>query len=1182
MGNRVYKRIEELAEGKVHTVMPMLSFEPEQVRLEPVEGSTTAGSFQIASINKVPMKGIIYSTDLRMEIKNPQFQGESATIRYEFHGQYMQEGEVATGEFFIISNGGEYNLSWSVAVKRLYAETSIGRIADMEDFVRLYRVNWRESVHVFSAPGFKKLLHSPGERLYYKLLSEKPIRREHMEEFLVACNRKERVTFTLAEHRAEHLQLTEAVEESVEIRLSDWGYTALEVSCDTDFVSLEKDTLTSDDFNGGHLQFRYRIYPERMHAGKNFARLTFSNFLQQETFEITATKCAVIDLEREDRRRLASENLGMLRDYEQFLAGGMVLGEWSKRTTTVLRRRRELGENLGMGALWCAYAYMLNKQNQEAAWILDEYRHSRNAGDDHEWAFFLYLCTITEKEQTLLDKLYQKIREIYRANHDDIWMRFIIMQIADHSPEMSEKQLRLVEQWFMQGMASPFLYARAADIYEREPYLLLHLERFQLHVLRWICRNGRLTGDLSEQIVRRSVSAKGYTRMLDEILAACYEAYPQEEMLAGLCAYRIKGQRFGTEMHAWYELAIEHDLQITGLYEAFMASLDAREVSRLPKSVQLYFQYSNHLTYRQKAVLYVNIIANRESQPAVYERYRQIIQDFAESEILVGHIDDNLAVVYAHVLEKVALTEELAHALARILYTNKFTCLGEKLTHVVVQQENIRQPQIYPVAGHQAYFPVYPGNYVILLQDAHGRRYALSSGAQMERLLNPGRYIRKCLELAPEELPYVLHHMNGKTKLLRLDARMAGFARTLVRSDAVSDEFKSLISPGFLEYCRGEGASEDIRDYVLKIDFGKLERSARDRYLESLIQLRMFGEAWVFLEQYGMGKLPREALTKIVLSQLQARDMQEDDHLLFFSIRCFELGGRERLILEYLCSYYQGPTSRMVEIWREARGQQIAVSDLEERLLIQMMFSAAFTPDVQKVFADYCSHQGREQVRTAYLTYFSYEVFVNELAVEPELYTYLEQEALGNRRANEYQRLALFKHYASCEVLTANQERFVDELVDECIEKKRYFACFMQLAPRQLIRHHLYDIMAVEYRSVVPDSEVWLSYRIGGTNRAFQKVRLEPALSGVYLWHIRLIGGEQIEYYISEKSDRMENITESHLAALPTHEGIGSNLHTRLSQMVKSAQGGEAELLFGQMKQYQAYDSLTARLFRVT
>lgn len=55
----MYKRIEELAEGKVHTVLPVISFTPDQVRLEPVEGGTVAGSFMISSINKVPMKGVV-------------------------------------------------------------------------------------------------------------------------------------------------------------------------------------------------------------------------------------------------------------------------------------------------------------------------------------------------------------------------------------------------------------------------------------------------------------------------------------------------------------------------------------------------------------------------------------------------------------------------------------------------------------------------------------------------------------------------------------------------------------------------------------------------------------------------------------------------------------------------------------------------------------------------------------------------------------------------------------------------------------------------------------------------------------------------------------------------------------------------------------------------------------------
>ena len=1177
----MYRRIEELAEGKVYTDVPVLTITPDQIRLEPVEGVSTGGTFTIESIRHVPMKGVIYSTDLRMEIKNPQFQGERVQIAYEFHGEHMQEGEVATGTFFVISNGGEYDLSWSVAVKRLYAETSIGRITNLDDFVRLYRTNWRESTHVFSAPGFRKLLRSTSEQLYDRLLSTKPVTRINIEEFLVACGKKERVRVTLSEHEHTHLQVSDAVEEVLELRRSDWGYVELSVSSDADFLVPEKDVITSDDFNGNHMQFRYRIYPERMHAGKNYARLTLKNPVQQELYEVTAVKQNVLDLEREDRHRIKRENLQLYRDYESYLDGSIVLGEWAKRTTECLRGRRRREEHSDMDALWCAYAYLCNRQLQEAAWIMDEYRHSRSTGTDREWAFFLYLCTLTEKEPKLLEKLHENIRMIYREKHTDAWLRFIIMQIADHSPEVAGKQLKLLEQWFADGLCSPFLYAAAADIYIREPYLLLQLGRFELHVLHWIGRHRRLTEDLCRQIVRRALSVHTYRRMLDDILQVCYEAYPQEEMLAGICAYRIKGQRFDTDTHAWYELAIEHDLQITGLYEAFMASLDPREVRQLPKAVQLYFQYTNHLNYRQKAVLYVNIIAHKDDQPMVYERYQQIMQDFALQEILAGHIDDNLAVVYTHALERIPFSEELAHALARIIYVNKFTCLEDAFTHVVVQQENLRSPQSYPIVDHQAYVPVYPGNYVILLQDAYGRRYALPTDAQMVRLMNPGRYIRKCLEYAPEELPFVLHHMNGKTRLLHMDERMAGYVRTLVRSEAVSDAYKSRISPGFLDYCRGEGFAGDIRDYLKKIDFGKLERSAKDQYLESLIQLHMYDEAWAFLIMYGIGKVSLDALQEIVLAQLQKQQMQEEEHLLYLDFQCFLQGSRKRPVLEYLCGYYQGPTARMVEIWREAMKQQIGTTELEERLLIQMMFASAYTPDVQRVFADYHAHQGRELVCMAYLTYFSYEVFVQQTPAEPQMYTYLEQHVLGNAHANVYLRLALLEHYASREVLTDAQERFVDEQIEQFMEDGQIYECFLRMPQRQLVRHHLYDRYVVEYRSAVSDSQVWLNYRMSAGDGSFSKVCMEPALSGIYLWDTLMVGGEQMEYYICEKSDRMETITESHVAELPEYVRMPKNRHARLSQMIGYVQEEQAQELQAAMEEYQVYDSLTEKLFRV-
>ena len=133
----MYKRIEQLAEGKVNIEVPGLVVSPDQIRLEPVEGVTTSDSFTIEGMHHARIKGVVYSSDLRMEIKNSQFQGAGGEISYEFHGEHMLEGEVASGTFFIISNGGEYQLPWSVTVKRLYAETSIGRITNLDEFVRL-------------------------------------------------------------------------------------------------------------------------------------------------------------------------------------------------------------------------------------------------------------------------------------------------------------------------------------------------------------------------------------------------------------------------------------------------------------------------------------------------------------------------------------------------------------------------------------------------------------------------------------------------------------------------------------------------------------------------------------------------------------------------------------------------------------------------------------------------------------------------------------------------------------------------------------------------------------------------------------------------------------------------------------------------------------------------------------
>ena len=75
---------------------------------------------------------------------------------------------------------------------------------------------------------------------------------------------------------------------------------------------------------------------------------------------------------------------------------------------------------------------------------------------------------------------------------------------------------------------------------------------------------------------------------------------PEEEMLSAICAYLIRTQCYETEYHRWYELGIEQKIRLTGLYEAYLMSLDAREVGGVPRMIQMYFSMTVRFPIRRR------------------------------------------------------------------------------------------------------------------------------------------------------------------------------------------------------------------------------------------------------------------------------------------------------------------------------------------------------------------------------------------------------------------------------------------------------------------------------------------------------------------------------------------------------------------------------------------------------
>ena len=61
------KRIEELAEGKVECIGQDVIFSVSRIEIETYAGEDYTGEFTVAGKNHIPLRGMVYSTNSRME-----------------------------------------------------------------------------------------------------------------------------------------------------------------------------------------------------------------------------------------------------------------------------------------------------------------------------------------------------------------------------------------------------------------------------------------------------------------------------------------------------------------------------------------------------------------------------------------------------------------------------------------------------------------------------------------------------------------------------------------------------------------------------------------------------------------------------------------------------------------------------------------------------------------------------------------------------------------------------------------------------------------------------------------------------------------------------------------------------------------------------------------------------------
>lgn len=1177
-------RIGQIAAGRFNGTKPILAFSEETIDLSVIEGRSEAGSFVIESTNQIKICGIVYSTNPRMECLNPHFEGEKVRIRYQFNSKGLTEGDTCEGKFVIVCNQIEYSLSFCARITRLYAEASTGAVKSLDDFTRLAASNWDEAYHLFYNRNFLNTIPYDNvyERLTYEGFACARPSGQNMEEFLIGVNKKQPVSISVDKSEEIFMASKEPQSGCFTITKDNWGYTEIRLRTDCEFIKLSKPVLTLDDFIGKTYLYEYIIDASAMHAGRNFGRIYIDGVYQSFTIDITAgvrdDDGSISDIAV--TKDIKECMVGIMELYTSFRLKRIVTGVWANETISILNHLHALVPDEHMYELMKAQAFIINRQRQEAKWILDDFKHSNPDKKAPIWGYYLYLMTLLEREPSYVDNMTHEVELIFYENPDSVLLFWVLLFLRDQYFDDSAGKLKDIKYWVLRGCSSPYLYIEAYYLISQDPYLIKELSVFELRILSWAVKEKALTKELAGAIFEAVDLAGGFDNRVYELLTAAYEICPEAEYVGIICSYLIKGHKNDTCFHKWFELGIENKLRLTGLYESYLLTMNDRQISPVPKVIQMYFSFDNKLPYRKLAVLYNNIIAAKETEPEVYHKYRKAMGRFAMDQVQLRHIDDNLAVLYEDMLELGFINEELSAAFSDIIYTHKLIVFDKRIVRAIIYQNEMKEPQIVPVTDQCAYFELFSNDYVILFEDSRGYRYVKSISYRLQRLMDAEKYLDRCISLSPDRPQYIVSHFKHVRDYSDFTKDDLKLFKPVFYSESFSDSYKAVMGYRILKYCQLHDYEDYVRPFLQSINFDTLQKDARKYLIDMLVSNRLYEKAYDMAMEYGIDMLA--AASKVVLCENALKVQHvDDDFMVQLAISAFKTGKYSDLVLKYLCENYTGPTDELINLWHAADKFSISSMKLDERILEQGIYTQIEPEKISDIFMEYYKRAGNEKLILAYISLVAHGYLHSGGCKADFIFDIIEKRFIGNRTLNDACQLALLKHFAEKTDITQAELEIEDTLLKYYIYNNMYFDFFARLDYRLLEKYFLYDKAFLQYEST-PGTHVVLHYSRDEDGEEFNSEDMVEMYDGIYVKTFVIFFGELIRYYITEEHDNSIEVKESN--RLTCNNIPGDNDHSRynlINEMIISDTLSDETTLKSNIDEYKRLDAATKQLFKL-
>ena len=1187
------KVIDQILEGNFRFENGSLDFSCAKIELSIQKGQQYEGSFHIYGPAGLYTDGTVLSSDWRMECLTREFVGAAEEISFLFHGETLEEGDVVKGSFDIISNQGEYYLPFVVSVEHVVLESSVGSIKNLFHFANLAKSNWKEAVKLFYSPEFIRVFSGSDARYAedYRALAAYKGWEQNVEEFLILINKKQRVEYLVEEPELD-MQVTAfnsayaVQEQGLTIVRNGWGFTRLSVECQGDFLFVEKELLTDDDFLGNHYRLPVFIDTSLCRRGRNFGQICLYNSYVKLTVPVTVqVGGGSRPHSREtDRKRYTAL---LMEYYLAFRMRKIGTSTWLKETGKLVERLVAMNENDISARLFQAQLLITEENRNEAGWILDHVSDLLEEGqaEDALLAYYLYLTTLLHGEEAYISKVAEDVEHIYRRNNANWRVAWLLLYLSEELQKSDKDKWNFLEKMFSTGCTSPVLYIEAVFLLNSNPALLRRLGRFEQQTLLFGVRQGILKRELTEQMVYLAGKVKEYSAALFRTLERLYGKKKDVRLLQEICTLLIKGGKIGSAYLSWFKAGVDAQLRITKLYEYYMMSLNLDKPQELPKAVLMFFSYQNNLDYAHSAYLYDYILQNRDKLGDIYETNKVRMEHFVVEQIKKGRINRQLANLYNKLLQPDMVNEQTCEPLSRLLFAHLIQVEDSRLRKVYVYQQGILHPREYALTDGRAWVALYGSRYTIVFEDAGKNRFIKNVDYTMEKLMIPGKFLRWIAPFAinnPEFDFYLCESENicreEPSERIKRELRIAA-------SDHMESQVKREFYLRILQYYYDTDNMRALDEYLQTIPAGELSARERGSVLRFMVLRGNVSLAGRWLETYGPYFVDVKILVRLIVSLMERRDMEEDDLLLSAAIYVFYKGKYDSRILEYLILYYQGLTRNMRDIWKAARSFDTDCYKLSERIIMRMLYSGAFVGEKMEIFHHYISQGARAEVEEAFLIQCAYDCFVRERVMEREVFREIGFMYRRGEPVQKICKLAYLKYFAENREETdeedaAASEGFLKEMMAEGI----FLEFFRQFKECDFVQQELADKTIIEYRAN-PQCKACIHYSVlyeSGESDGYRAENMKQAYDGVFFKEFVLFAGESLQYYITEEINGEELLTESGtLQKSEDAEYIEDSKYQLINDIELSRSLQDFDTMDNLLEEYYKKEFLNSRLFAI-